>query len=207
VRELPDWVDRQLRRRGIRDERVLAAMAAVRRELFVPSELREQAYEDSPIPLPFGQTVSQPYMVALMCEGLGLRGGERVLDVGTGSGYAAAVLAELAGEVHTIERIPQLAESARAALLAAGYGRVRVHVGDGSLGLPDQAPFDAIAVAAATQEVPSALWEQLGEHGRIALPLSTGRRSQRLCVLQRTPQGPRLIAAVPARFVPLVTGS
>ncbi len=192
--------------RGIRDPRVLAAMAAVPRELFVPVELQAQAYEDGPVPLPFGQTVSQPYMVALMCEGLGLHADDRVLDVGTGSGYAAAVLAELAGEVHTIERIPELAESARDALLAAGYERVQVHLGDGSLGLPAQAPFDAIAVAAAAAEVPPALWDQLAEDGRIAVPLSTGARAQRLCVLQRTPSGPRLIASVPARFVPLITG-
>jgi protein-L-isoaspartate(D-aspartate) O-methyltransferase len=203
---LPEWVDRQLCRRGIRDGRVLEAMARVPRELFVPAELREHAYEDGPLPLPFDQTVSQPYMVALTCEALGLTGGERVLDVGTGSGYAAAVLAELAREVHTIERIPELAESARRALLAAGYDRVAVHVGDGSLGLPAEAPFDAIAVAAAARELPPALWRQLADQGRIALPLETGRRAQRLCALQRTPLGPRLIASVPARFVPLVTG-
>jgi protein-L-isoaspartate(D-aspartate) O-methyltransferase len=158
------------------------------------------------VPLPFGQTISQPYMVAITCEALGLDGGERVLDVGTGSGYAAAVLAELAREVHTIERIPELAASARAALEETGYGRVVVHAGDGSLGLPEHAPFDAIAVAAAASEVPAALWRQLGEYGRIALPLRTGRFAQRLCVLQRLPSGPRLIASVPARFVPLVPG-
>jgi protein-L-isoaspartate(D-aspartate) O-methyltransferase len=202
----PDWIDRQLRRRGIRDERVLAAMGRVPREQFVPEALQAQAYEDGPVPLPCGQTVSQPYMVALMCEGLGLTGDERVLDVGTGSGYAAAVLAELAREVHTIERIPELAESARTALDGAGYGRVCGYVGDGSLGLPEQAPFDAIAVAAAAQEVPPALWEQLAEQGVIAIPLVLGRRAQRLCVLKRAPGGPQLLASIPARFVPLVSG-
>ena len=157
----PAWIDTQLRRRGIHDERVLAAMATVPRELFVPEEYRAAAYADSPVPLPFGQTVSQPFMVAFMCQALLLEGGERVLDVGTGSGYAAAVLAELAREVHTIERIPELAEGAKAVLAAAGYSGVEVHVGDGSLGLADHAPFDAIAVAAAAAEVPKRLWEQL----------------------------------------------
>jgi protein-L-isoaspartate(D-aspartate) O-methyltransferase len=198
------WIERQLARRGIADERVLAAMERVPRELFVPEEHRAIAYDDAPVPLPFGQTISQPYMVALTCEALGLQGTEKVLDVGTGSGYAAAVLAELAAEVHTIERIPELAGVARASLDDAGYERVRVHVGDGGLGLPDEAPFDAIAVAAAADELPAALWEQLRRGGRIALPLVTGRRGQHLCVLERTPGGPRLIASVPARFVPLI---
>jgi protein-L-isoaspartate(D-aspartate) O-methyltransferase len=201
----PPWIDRQLVSRGIHDERVLDAMARVPRELFAPPGLREQAYDDSPIPLPFGQTISQPYMVAVTAEGLALDGSERVLDVGTGSGYAAAVLAELAGEVHTIERIPELADYARAALAAAGYDNVEVHVGDGSRGLPELAPFDAIAVAAAASQVPEALWEQLEDGGRIVLPLKTGRRAQNLCILQRTPQGPRLLTALPARYVPLIS--
>src|ERR1700748_3891696 len=124
----PAWIDRQLARRGIRDARVLAAMERVPRELFGPEELRSTAYDDAPVPLPYGQTISQPYMVALTCEALGLRGAEKVLDVGTGSGSASAFLAELAAEVHTIERIPELAASAQAALAAAGYERVHVHV-------------------------------------------------------------------------------
>ena len=171
----PAWIDRQLRRRGIDDERVLAAMARVPRELFVPEELREYAYEDAALPLAHGQTVSQPFMVAVTCQGLGLEGDERVLDVGTGSGYAAAVLAELAAEVHSIERIPELAEAARASLAAAGYGRVEVHVGDGWLGLPEHAPYGGIAVAAAAPEVPDALWEQLarGRPDRAAARLAT----------------------------------
>ena len=200
----PRWIDRQLVRRGIHDERVLDAMARVPRELFAPPELREQAYDDGPIPLPFGQTISQPYMVAVTVQGLALAGRERVLDVGTGSGYAAAVLAELAGEVHTIERIPELADYARAALASAGYDNVELHVGDGSRGLPELAPFDAVAVAAAAPRVPAALWEQLEDGGRIVLPLKTGRRAQNLCVLQRTPHGPRLLTALPARYVPLI---
>jgi protein-L-isoaspartate(D-aspartate) O-methyltransferase len=202
----PDWVDRQLARRGIHDPRVLGAMDRVPRELFVPDGLRSIAYDDAPVPLPYGQTISQPYMVALTCEALGLAGTEKVLDVGTGSGYAAAVLAELAAEVHSLERIPELAATARTALDEAGYERVVVHVGDGWLGLEQEAPFDAIAVAAAAPEIPPALWAQLREGGHIALPLVTGRRAQALCVLERTPDGPRLVASVPARFVPLVHG-
>src|SRR4051794_22956380 len=140
-------VQRQLRARGIRDERVLDAMERVPRELFVPAELRGHAYDDAALPIGGGQTISQPYMVARIAEELGLRGGERVLDVGTGSGYQAAVLAELADEVHSIERIPELAQRARETLEAAGYGdRVHVHVGDGTVGLPQHAPYEAIAV-------------------------------------------------------------
>ena len=201
----PAWIDRQLRRRGISDERVLAAMARVPRELFVPEELRDYAYEDAALPLPHGQTVSQPFMVAITCQALALQGGERVLDVGTGSGYAAAVLAELAAEVHSIERIPELAEAARSSLAAAGYDRVEVHVGDGWLGLPERAPFGGIAVAAAAPKLPEALWEQLAEGARIAVPLG-GRRRQELCVIERRPDGPKLIFSVPARYVPLVPG-
>jgi protein-L-isoaspartate(D-aspartate) O-methyltransferase len=202
---VPDWVERQLRARGIDDERVLAAMAAVPRELFVPEELRPHAYDDGALPLAFGQTVSQPFIVAFICQALAVGPGDRVLDVGTGSGYQAAVLAELGGVVYSIERIPELAKAAREALDAAGYGQVEVVVGDGALGLPAEAPFHAIAVAAASREVPPQLWAQLEEGGRIALPLGS-RRWQRLCVLERTRGGNRLIATVPARFVPLIVG-
>jgi len=181
-------------------------MERVPREEFVPVEFRRLAYADVPLPLPYDQTISQPYMVALTCQALGLEGSERVLDVGTGSGYAAAVLAELADEVHSIERIPELAEHAREILERTGYARVRVHVGNGSLGLPDHAPFDAIAVAAASSAVPDALWAQLRKDGRVVIPLEIGGGEQRLCVLQRAPAGPQLIASIPARFVPLVTG-
>jgi protein-L-isoaspartate(D-aspartate) O-methyltransferase len=199
----PLWIEEQLRRRGITDERVLAAMARVPRERFVPEEVRELAYEDAALPLGHGQTVSQPFVVAFICQWLGLDGDERVLDVGTGSGYQAAVLAELAADVHTIERIPELAAGARAALAAAGYERVHVHVGDGALGLPEHAPYGAIAVAAATSEVPLPLWEELEEGGRLALPLGR-RRSQRLCVLERAGGEERVLASLPVRFVPLV---
>lgn len=197
-------VEWQLRRRGIGDERVLAAMDTVPRELFLPSDVRPEAYADAALPIGAGQTMSQPYMVALICEQLALRGGERVLDVGTGSGYQAAVLAELTGEVHTIERIPELAERARASLAAAGYGeRVRLHVGDGTRGLPEKAPFAAIAVAAAALEPPPALYEQLEPRGRLVVPVG-GPGEQWLEVVVRTPEGPAIVRTVPCRFVPLV---
>jgi protein-L-isoaspartate(D-aspartate) O-methyltransferase len=197
-------VDRQLRRRDIDDARVLEAMERVPREKFVPPSIAARAYDDAALPIGEGQTISQPYMVARICEALSLRGGERVLDVGTGSGYQAAVLAELAGEVHTIERIPELAEDARATLEAAGYGdRVHVHVGDGTLGLPEHAPYDAIAVAAAAPDLPSTLYEQLVERGRLVVPVG-GRRGQQLQLIVRSPEGPAIVRSVPCRFVPLV---
>ena len=166
-------VEEQLRARGILDERVLEAMERVPRELFVPEDLRDRAYADVALPLTGGQTISQPYMVAKICEALALRGDERVLDVGTGSGYQAAVLAELAAEVHTIERLPELA------------------------------PFDAIAVAAAAPRLPRTLYEQLELRGRLVVPV--GRFGiQRLEVIVRSPEGPAVIKSVPCRFVPLV---
>jgi protein-L-isoaspartate(D-aspartate) O-methyltransferase len=196
-------VDAQLCGRDVVDERVLDAMERVPRELFVPEKLRDRAYDDAALPIGDGQTISQPYMVARICEALSLTGVERVLDVGTGSGYQAAVLAELAAEVDTIERIPRLAERARANLEAAGYGRVSVHVGDGSRGLPDRAPFDAIAVAAAAPELPRTLYEQLEPRGRLVVPV--GRRGmQRLEVIVRSPEGPAVLRSVPCRFVPLL---
>ena len=196
-------VDKQLRARGITDQRVLAAMGRVPRELFVREPYRGRAYDDAALPIGEGQTISQPYMVARICEELRLRGGERVLDVGTGSGYQAAVLAELAREVHTIERLASLAERARAALDAAGYGRVQVHVGDGTLGDPEHAPFAAIAVAAAAPEVPPSLYEQLEPGGRLVLPVG-GREGQELQIVVRSPEGPAVLRSVPCRFVPLV---
>jgi protein-L-isoaspartate(D-aspartate) O-methyltransferase len=196
-------IDRQLRARDVADERVLEAMARVPRERFVPAELRARAYEDAALPIGHGQTISQPYMVARICEELGLRGSERVLDVGTGSGYQAAVLAELAREVHTIERIPELAEQARANLAAAGVENVTVHVGDGTLGLPEHAPFQAIAVAAAAPEPPPSLYDQLTVGGRLVVPVGC-RSGQELLVVVRSPEGPAVLRSVPCRFVPLV---
>jgi protein-L-isoaspartate(D-aspartate) O-methyltransferase len=196
-------VEEQLRARGIGDERVLAAMARVPRELFVPERLRDRAYDDAALPIGGGQTISQPYMVARICEVLALRGGERVLDVGTGSGYQAAVLAELAAEVHTIERLASLADQARDALGRAGYAHVHVHVGDGSLGLPEAAPFAAIAVAAAAPDVPASLYAQLVPGGRLAIPVG-GRGGQELQLVVRSPEGPAVLRSVSCRFVPLV---
>lgn len=196
-------VERQLRRRGVDDDRVLAAMERVPRELFLPEDQRDRAYDDAALPIGGGQTMSQPYMVAKMSELLSLDGDERVLDVGTGSGYHAAVLAELADEVVTIERVPELATRAREALAAAGYDNVEVHVGDGTLGVPDRAPYDAIAVAAAAPVLPETLYEQLKIGGRIVVPVG-GRANQRLELIVRSPEGPAVVRSVPCRFVPLV---
>jgi protein-L-isoaspartate(D-aspartate) O-methyltransferase len=196
-------VEDQLRARDIVDERVLDAMERVPRELFVREGERHRAYADAALPIGHGQTISQPYMVARIAEALGLSGTEKVLDVGTGSGYQAAVLAELADEVHTIERIPELAEQARMNLAGAGYDSVHVHVGDGSLGLPEHAPFTAIAVAAAAPGLPERLYDQLEVRGRLAVPVG-GRWGQRLEVIVRSPEGPAIVHSVPCRFVPLV---
>jgi protein-L-isoaspartate(D-aspartate) O-methyltransferase len=204
VQPSPDPIRRQLRARKIRDERVLHAMLRVPRELFVPDDVRHRAYDDAALPIGCEQTISQPAMVAHICELLDLRGDERVLDVGTGSGYQAAVLAELAAEVHSIERVPQLAERARANLEVAGYAdRVVVHVGDGTLGDPEHAPFDAIAVAAAAPEPPPALYAQLCPGGRLAVPVGD-RNEQNLVLVVRGPKGPEIRRSVPCRFVPLV---
>jgi protein-L-isoaspartate(D-aspartate) O-methyltransferase len=198
-------VARQLRRRGISDERVLAAMARVPREAFVPEALAEHAYDDAALPIGEGQTISQPYIVAAMCELLTLDGTETVLDIGTGSGYAAAVLDELAAAVVSIEVVPALAERARDALATTGHERVQVRVGDGRVGAADRAPFGATAVAAATEAIPSALVEQLAVGGRLVAPLG-GRGGQRLVRLLKTEEGLAETWSVACRFVPLVRG-
>ena len=196
-------VAEQLEQRGISDPRVLETMGTVPREAFTDPEDRKRAYEDIPVQIGWGQTISQPYMVALICEAAAVRPGHRVLDVGTGSGYQAAVLAGLGGEVHTIERLRQLAERAREKLDEAGYERVRVHLGDGSLGDPEHAPFDAITVAAAAPELPRSLYDQLVPGGRLVIPVGN-RRGQRLEVVVRSPEGPAVAHSVECRFVPLV---
>ena len=167
-------VEVQLRGRGIADERVLEAMERVPRHLFVPASQRRSAYEDGPLPIGQGQTISQPYMVARMTELLRLTPDSKVLEVGTGSGYQAAVLAELAGQVWTIERHPELAGQAEELLLQLGYTNVRVVVGDGSLGFPHEAPYDAIIVTAAAPRLPEALGAQLVPHGRMVIPIREG---------------------------------
>ena len=196
-------VAEQLAGRGIADERVLEAMGRVPREAFVAERDRRRAYRDMPLRIGFGQTISQPYMVAVICQAAEVREGDRVLDIGTGSGYQAAVLAEMGATVFTVERIRDLAERARARLAAAGYERVDVTLGDGSLGLPEHRPYDAIVVAAAAPAVPESLYEQLRAGGRLVVPVG-GPEGQRLEVVVRTPDGPCVSRSVPCRFVPLV---
>ncbi len=199
-----DMVEKQLRRRGIRDQRVLDAMRRVPRHQFVPESFRDHAYDDEPLPIGAAQTISQPYMVAAMAEALSLRGPERVLEVGSGSGYGAAVLAELAAEVWTIECLPVLAALARRQLAAAGYQRVHVVEGDGSLGYQQAAPFQAISVAAGAPDVPPHLLDQMEEQtGRLVIPVGT-LDDQELRLLRRV--GGRVETTVVSlcRFVPLL---
>ena len=196
-------VEDQLRARDIVDERVLDAMARVPRELFVPSGERARAFADAALPIGHEQTISQPYMVAVICQAAKVREGDRVLDIGTGSGYQAAVLAELGAQVYTVERIPELAARARESLAEGGYESVAVHVGDGSLGLPEHGPYDAIVVAAAAPAMPESLYDELRERGRLVVPVG-GHEGQRLEVIVRSPEGPAVARSVPCRFVPLV---
>jgi protein-L-isoaspartate(D-aspartate) O-methyltransferase len=171
--------------RGIRDPRVLQAICSVPREEFVSPRLADQAYADRPLPIAAGQTISQPYVVAFMCEAIEPEARHRVLEIGTGSGYGAAVLAELVAEVHTIERIPILATSARERLQRLGYRNVQVHVGDGSLGWTDGEPYDAIVVTAGGPNVPAALRDQLKRGGRLVIPVGATRETQRLVRVTR----------------------
>jgi protein-L-isoaspartate(D-aspartate) O-methyltransferase len=195
-------VDRQLRRRGIDDERVLAAMGEVPRELFVPEDVQSQAYRDGALRIGEGQTISQPWIVACMAQLLELRGDERVLEVGTGSGYAAAVLSRLCREVVTIERYPSLAEVARECLAELGYDNVEVRVGDGTRGAPDKAPFGGISVTAtALDHPPSSLLDQLAPAAAIVCPVDRGGRE----LLMRFRDGEEE-AVAPVRFVPLIAG-
>jgi protein-L-isoaspartate(D-aspartate) O-methyltransferase len=196
-------VERQLRARGIEDERVLAAMAEVPREEFVPAELRGRAYDDSALPIGAEQTISQPWIVAAICEALEMGGPELVLEVGTGSGYSAAVLSRLAGHVVSIERREELSRGAARALASLGIRNVELVVGDGSLGVPERGPFDAIAVHATAPAPPSALQAQLAEGGRLVVPLQAGDAD--VLTLYRR-RGDRFEAEpiTPCRFVPLV---
>jgi len=197
-------VDRQLRRRGISDERVLEAMAGIPRELFVVDRFVGRAYADSALPIGDEQTISQPWVVAAICQALELRGPERVLEVGTGSGYSAAILAELAAEVISIERFERLAAEALDRLRELGLGeRVEVRVGDGTLGAPEDAPFDAIAVHASAPAPPPALLEQLAPGGRLVLPVAEPGADV-LISLTKTGDGFERRRIAPCRFVPLV---
>lgn len=198
-------VSEQIAARGVSDAAVLAAMRTVPRERFVDDGLRAYAYDDAPLPIDEGQTISQPYVVALMCEALGLTAEERVLEVGTGSGYAAAVLGRIAAEVFTIERHPLLAERASARLRANGADNVHVRCGDGTAGWPDAAPFDAIVVAAGGAAVPGPLLEQLAPNGRLVMPVGPTNDEQSLRRLTRlAPDQVRDEVLANVRFVPLV---
>ncbi len=196
-------VERQLAERGIRDERVLAAMRRVPRHLFVPEAERAQAHEDSPLPIGQGQTISQPYIVAYMLQALHLSGDEKVLEIGTGSGYQAALLGELAKEVHTVERFADLAEQAKRVLTQLGYQNVHVHHADGSAGLPDHAPYDAIIVAAGAPIVPQPLLKQLAPGGRLLLPVGEPGHQVLQLWTRRGGEFDRE-DLVPVAFVPLV---
>lgn len=196
-------VDAQLRARGISDERVLDAMMRVPRHEFAPERYRDQAYEDHPLPIGEGQTISQPYIVARMLEAVALSPNDRVLEVGTGSGYLTALLGELGAEVVSVERHAALAEAAREMLAGMGYTNVRVIVGDGSQGYAESAPYDAIIVSAAAAEVPRALLEQLDEGGRMIIPVGAAD-SQQLQLIRKVGGQPRTSLHELCRFVPLV---
>jgi protein-L-isoaspartate(D-aspartate) O-methyltransferase len=193
----------QLRRRGLRDERVLAAMERVPRHLFVPAPLRRVAYEDEALPVGNGQTISQPFIVGYMLEQLEISPDHRVLEIGTGTGYQAAILAELAREVFTIERIPNLFDTARQLLSELRYTNTTVILDDGTTGLPDYAPFDRIIVAAAAPQIPPALFDQLNEDGRMILPLGAPE-VQRLTLIRKQNGQPLTTELEDVRFVPLV---
>lgn len=190
----------------VRDKRVLEAVSKVRRHAFIPERCRSLAdpYGDYPVPIGYGQTISQPFIVAYMTERLGLQPGEKVLEVGTGSGYQAAILAELGAEVYTVELVPELAEHARRVLDGEGYARVHTRVGDGHLGWPEEAPFDAIILTCAPKDIPESLTRQLAEGGRMILPVGTA--VQQLVLLRNVMGEVREEADIMVRFVPMVHG-
>lgn len=198
-----EMIEKQLRRRGVHNSRVLSTMAAVRREEFVPKEFRQRAYEDAPLPIGHGQTISQPYIVAAMTAALRLAGNERVLDIGTGCGYQAAILSRLSKVVFSIELRSELAAAATARLERLGYSNVHAHCGDGTLGLPELAPFDAILVAAAAPAVPEPLRSQLAEGGRLILPVGD-LENQELLLIERHADSFEAHNLEACRFVPLV---
>ncbi len=198
-------VDEQIAERGIDDARVLAAMASVEREKFIPPDLRDLAYQDGPLPIGCGQTISQPYMVALMTQALRLKGGEKVLEIGTGSGYAAAVLGEIAGEVVTIERKQELADRAREKLTEMGYANIHVIAGDGTRGCAEKAPFDAIVVTAGGPLVPQSLRDQLKVGGRLVIPVGSEETFQTLIrITRRTEDEYDEERLCLVRFIPLI---
>lgn len=194
-------VDEQIRPRGIRNNSVLKAMAKVPRHKFVPDSLKDKAYADHPLPIGLKQTISQPAIVAYMTEAADVSKDEKVLEIGTGSGYQAAILGEVAKEVYTIEIIPELAERAKKILDELGYKNVFVKTGNGYLGWPEQAPFDAIVVTAAPAEVPQALVEQLAVNGRMVIPVGT--TNQEMVLIQKTREGVTEKRTIPVRFVPM----
>jgi len=195
----------QLRSRGVRDERVLSAMARVPRQEFAPERFRDQAYEDHPLPIGEQQTISQPYIVALMLEALRISPTDRVLEIGTGSGYVTALLAELALEIISVERHVSLAEQARALIAELGYSNVRIETGDGSRGFREAAPYDVILVSAAAEKVPPALVEQLADSGRMIIPIGHDD-AQQLQLIEKHGREVRIVAREMCRFVPLVPG-
>jgi protein-L-isoaspartate(D-aspartate) O-methyltransferase len=201
AQERERMVREQVEARGVSDPLTLAAMRKVPRHELVPEDMRASAYADQPLPIGHEQTISQPYIVAFMTEALGLKGGERVLEVGTGSGYQAAVLAHIAAEVYTVEIVQPLAERARADLARLGYRNVHVRAGDGYRGWPEAAPFDAIVVTAAAPRIPEPLVEQLKEGGRLVIPV--GELLQQLRVLERREGRLREVERLPVRFVPM----
>ena len=198
-------VELQLRARGIADERLLTAMRRVPRHEFAPEQYRSQAYEDYPLPIAEGQTISQPYIVALMLEALALSPSDKVLEVGTGSGYVTALLAEMVSQVISIERHVVLADSARAQLATMGYENVIVVVGDGTRGVPQSAPYDAIVVSAAAAELPNELVNQLAEGGRMIIPIGTGDSQQLQFIYKETGEIKTRMREL-CRFVPLISG-
>lgn len=195
-------IEEQIIPRGVRDPATLAALRAVPRERFVPHTHRHLAYADHPLPIGQGQTISQPFIVAFMTEAARIKSGDKVLEVGTGSGYQAAVLAAMGAEVFTIEIIPELAAAATATLREAGYERVRVRTGDGYRGWPEAAPFDAIIVTAAPAEIPPALIEQLAEGGRMVIPVGPQSSGQELTLVTKRRGEVRQRTLLPVRFVP-----